>query len=272
MFAVAALALFPLAEQVEHWKDQFNLTRSLKRRLAEHKAISRPLKALILFVSTPAGGCPEITPDGKTIFHPLPKKDPTPEKVEPIKFTGEIVADKELMDKLGRHPWQQLLRALEHHVKPQRPPGTPPLQVYLLASPRENQATERKPPGITIPPQDGSELYLEICRQFLAPYVGLDNIRSVKPVDFEDSFALITTIEKLLMTLKHSFDPDEIAIDITSGQKVNSFVGGLLTLDDELLVQYIQTAPRNEKPDEPKPAENKAYLYDLRRPEFKPPG
>ncbi len=63
-------------------------------------------------------------------------------------------------------------------------------------------------------------------------------------IDFEDYMQIKQAIRH---AVDHAGDEGETVIDITGGQKPNSLVGGIMTLDRDLLVQYVQTG-NDKKP------------------------
>ncbi|MDD5033363.1 MAG: hypothetical protein PHE55_01280 [Methylococcaceae bacterium] len=96
------------------------------------------------------------------------------------------------------------------------------LEVFVVGD------TSAKPVPITFP-EDSSTL----------PTVPDD----LSGIDFEDYEQIEEAVKK---AVDHADNKKETVIDITGGQKPNSLVGGILTLDNDLIVQYIQTGPEKK--------------------------
>ena len=147
--------------------------------------------------------------------------------------------------------WQQPLRALRgmHQLETIYLIGSPdaagyqPLGLDETGEPLENSAGFKQTPGSG----KGSHTYLRLCQRLLEGYLPVgDGIpRAVipwhVPVDFESFNDLTKELRNILRPLREKLSPRQILVDVTGGQKVTSIAGAVLTLNNELRFQYVQT-------------------------------
>lgn len=173
---------------------------------------------------------------------------------------GALAADIHKLDGL-RHNWQQLLRAILPHAD-RLSEETHLEQVWLLGSlgyPPREAAKKKYEEGKF---QHGSGAYLELCRDFLAPYLPGVTIHFDRKYDtnFESFDQLFTMLKRLRTSAFGGFPPRTIAFDITGGIKIASVAGAILTLNDLAVCQYVSTI---EDPDGQPGEELQALIYDL---------
>lgn len=268
---LSAIVILPLSWHLKRWKDALSPPHVLYHEEAEERALKPskpPVEALILFLSPPTW-VPSTFKDRPARFPPPSKlPDPPHFKVhsEEIVLSGRLhppgtpidaQCDIERMEPLGRHPWQQLLRSIQPHA--------PQLRHLILFGSKGPPDARAKTPGELENQNstDGSSCYLSTCEEFLRPYLPSSSycvITRVAQIDFENPKELIETVRQQFEGPLRAVPRERIALDITSGQKVNSLVGGLLTLDDQVLVQYVQTGGKK-----------KTRLYDIRYPDMNLP-
>jgi len=214
--------------------------RHIFRRLHVRYWIGDPMPKpyLIFFVSRQKHikSISEILEDGPMIVQDvtLPRKN--------------LLDDAELLDKTQKWEWEMVLRGISPHLPQLR-------RVYLVGS---KDSPDKKSLGT-----------FEQCgwlHRFLAPYlvaagksatisgVGPMIVTWPEPVDFESFADVYQTLEAIRDQLSEDRAEDvELCVDITGGQKPTSAAAGLFTVNNDVVIQYVQT-------NQPK----KPQMYDVR--------
>lgn len=211
----------------------------LRHAFANIQSLSRhkcdPHKSLILFVSTPTFRTQ--LDDSRTLHFPDETK---------IQLSDDLDLDIKALDELlERKPscrwnWQQILRAIQPHVNPEKQL----LHLHLIGSTGDR----------------GSFGHLDSCKKWLEGYLlGVEITKIDAPgVDFEDFNAVIRHIQETIDKQKKGgkgkvkFTDKDIVIDVTGGTAMASIAGSSSTLNTRVTFQYVQTNPPHE-----------VYAYDV---------
>jgi hypothetical protein len=258
-FIIGVPLLVWAVRRLKHWKQQWTTIVTLSRQLSRERCRQKPVRHLVLFLSPP-NIVPDI-PNQPASYHArFPLKDKEGKPKDPVDLTGDLDADVKIMDRLGFHNWQQLLRGIQPH----RDNLT---DVYLVSSPdTTGQCSTPRAAGEKAEFTEGTYLYRELGKRFLKRYLTGVRIHLSRAVDFEDSYRLLPLLQRFQKAASRRAQLGNLAIDVTSGQKTNSIVAAALSLLSDCTVQYVQTAPRPAAagPLPPGKPEIEAYLYDLR--------
>lgn len=130
------------------------------------------------------------------------------------------------------HNWQQMLRALKPHLRPDQRAGIGLERIVLFGS-------------------EESEDYIVLAAQLLRIVLPGDDPARVtvhtKPVDFRRIESLISEYRIILDRLRDEEMPeDQIVIDATGGMKTTSIAAAMMTLKSKVTFQYVDTAPPYE--------------------------
>lgn len=148
-----------------------------------------------------------------------------------IILTGRMDADIDLLDNFDtsqQWPWQQILRAIRPHLSKLE-------RIWILGS----------PDAVGSP---GSAGEMEECIRWLESYAEIRcQIRGGPDghvVDFENYELLESKLRQVIQEEKEfpgSNDDRRIVIDITGGQKTTSVAAAAITLNSDVVFQYVQT-------------------------------
>lgn len=214
-------------------------------------------KALLLFVS--ADKRLIQAEDGRWVI--LPKKSGDPAKVTPIleQDTNSSLSPHERLNQIiDRCPtdepwrWQQNLRAIQPHLKPENPGEAPPLRyIYLIGSHGANGSFPRLPQFVkflkdVLP--DSVDIRIAFAHSTptseLTPEAALKLAEDPKCApDFTSFDELIEFIENLVNRIlaKDNMKHSDIVVDISGGQKTASVAGAAATMKSNLIIQYIES-------------------------------
>lgn len=214
------------------------------RMITENKSADFNV-GIILLLSPPFGA---IFNNGKI---EIPKKDGgslTIPNVTNSTSSESMKEDIELLQETKfQWSWQQILRGVCHHYNSAK-------YIYIIGS-DDTYKTEIIN-GITekVKDKDGSFMYLDNAKSLLLAYkkdlviethetsVNFENFNALRS-------ALATSIRWMRTTdeLKREVVNDkDMVIDITGGQKTASITGAMVTLDNNLTFQYVQTGGDNK--------------------------
>lgn len=195
-----------------HYRKSFLGIRTLQQ------VKTRASRALILLLSTP-----DPEPEAYSFPMKINKKG-----IMAILEGKSLSHDIEALNEI-RWNWQQILRAIKPHKDRLK-------YLYLIGS--KDSGTIKK----------GSFNYLDGAITFVMQYCpGTRFYRADTPVDFEDIESLIEILYQAIKTLKNEgLSESDIMIDITGGQKVTSIAGAVITLNNSIRFQYVQTNPPYE--------------------------
>lgn len=204
LLLVMSIALFLISIfLLYHYRKSFLGIRTLQQ------VKTRPLKALIILLSTPRP-CPA------DYSFPITIKEGGTE----VTINGESLKDDiNALNKI-KWNWQQILRGIEPHQNRLK-------YLYLIGSKE-------------------SFNYLDKAGALIKQYCSNINVfKANEPVEFEELEKLTKVIYSAISILKDVKDErlgdDDIIIDITGGQKVSSIAGAVVTLNSSVRFQYVQT-------------------------------
>jgi hypothetical protein len=155
---------------------------------------------------------------------------------------ASLIADVLAEAKQRFWPWEMILRAIAPHL-----PGL--RRIYLVGSKDAIGNTG---------PVPGTFGDCELLRRLLLPYLVADGKAATisgvgpmivtwpEPVDFESFADVYQTLEAIRDQLSEERAEDvELCVDITGGQKPTSAAAGLFTVNNDVVIQYVQTnAPK----------------------------
>ena len=208
----------------------FGLYR-LRRAFANIQSLSwhkcDPHKSLILLVSTPTFGT-ELDAASRTLRF---------SGGTDIELSDDLHKDIEELDALSkknpscRWNWQQMMRAIQPHVDPEKRLR----RLHLIGS------------------TDGSFRHLDSCKEWLKGYLpGVEITRDESGVNFGDFNAMVRRIQETIDKQKKGgkgkvkFTDKDIVIDVTGGTTTASIAGASTTLNTKVTFQYVQTNPPYE--------------------------
>ena len=128
---------------------------------------------------------------------------------------------------MQRHPWQQSLRAIDHHAR-----ETLELLVVVPSA-----------------GSGGSGHYTEQFEQWIRHYQKTGNwkrfeIRTLAAVDYEHFQDIQDAyMGALRFAETRSYGESDVVLDITSGKKPSSIAAAMVTLATDVEFQYVQTEP-----------------------------
>ena len=217
-----------------HLRHDLEMGRSLFRVPAADHLQHKLIRALVIIVSKP-NLSPTFAPSGNgfpvTVSSTNP---PASAQIGGLVLRDDIASVDKAKSGLFWN-WQQLLRGIEpHQHKVER--------VWLVGS---------------------DDRYLRDARQLVAAYLPQLNeqtLRCAPAVDLEKFDDVLACLRGLVVgqLRQENFQPHEIAVDITGGIKIASVAGAVLTLNQAVVCQYVQTDGLNDK-GSPEP-----YIYDFR--------
>jgi hypothetical protein len=243
-------------------------------QIAIHSDLRNQCRALILFVSTPniipqvrgftqttavdSEESYEIDPAPHAMIRDRggnPKSHPEDKICELSGGAGELENDiNKLIASNIYWNWHQQLRALRcmPNIESVYLLGSPDADAYKREIPNAEGQYPEYAPGFRQKPGSGkgSYDYLKLCQAFLKPYLTAGTatrtpviIRWSPPVDFENFNDITRELRTIISRLskKQGLKPNEIIVDVTGGQKVVSIAGAVLTVNNELRFQYVQT-------------------------------
>jgi hypothetical protein len=202
--------------------------RNLSRQEARGK------KCLIILVSTQSR--PLITDAIDFTNNPKLKDRVEGLSVE-VTITGDLQKDLAALDAF-KHPswnWKQILRAIEPHMGIVQ-------RVYLVGSVNSDGS--------------GSYKHLVACARFLRVYLITTEVIPIgRGIDFEDFNAVVESLREVIAAEKKRgrLKENDMAIDVTGGQKTASIAGASIVFNSDVVFQYVQSDT----------AQPKVYLYDL---------
>jgi hypothetical protein len=236
-----------------HLHHELETTRSLQRVRTADRVRTTPVRGLILLVSPPT-----TVPQVATLDAARQPGGWAASVTADIKLPADLAGAIDELDKYKPfHNWQQLLRSIApvrenlEHVWLLGSPGKPPLDAL---TPHRRSSFN-----------DGSRLYLPLCRDFLRHYLRPETVihgadADDLAVEFEDFDQLLDRLRRQRPAPFRRIAPAEVAIDVTGGIKIASIAGAVLTLKQETVIQYVQTvaSPAGQA------AKPEAQIYDLR--------
>lgn len=156
----------------------------------------------------------------------------------PIAKGKDIKKDIELLEKSG-WSWQQFLRGLAEHQNKLE-------AVYIIG-------TTGKPDGTP-----GSKDSLNAAKFLINHYKeDVQVILHDKAVNPDSFNPLCAAINEGVMKLKEmNYDEDDIVIDVTGATKMVSIAGAAVTMNKDVMFQYVQTEADKEK-------KHKVFAYDV---------
>ncbi len=211
-------------------KESFTRVRTLE--LYESR---KPHKGLIILLSTPTMGINVTFNTGIQLWS-------INNKGTSVDFNGQSLDDD--VEALALSPigcnWEMLMRGINANL--------PKLEKVILIC----SAVGKKPNGDPLP---GSVSNYEDAKQIIDHYTMPNDEVSIvtkfpddmNGVDFEDLDALTHVLQDAIDYLHHKcqIPHREILIDVTGGQKVTSIAGALITLKNEVKIQYVPTGNTN---------------------------
>lgn len=233
--------------------------KSLERTPTVERVAKKPIKGLVILVSPPTW-VPDVDSPGDgwaaRIEPEEGKESPAKSagsKLPPVELPKDLAMAIEALNRLPRpHNWQQILRAIQ--------PLCDRLEHVWLVGSKGNPPPDAVKPHRQARPADGSAVYLDVCRKLLRHFLpAAVTIHAYAPddaVDFEDFKALKEYLMERAPAPIKRLHAHELAVDITGGIKIASVAGAVLTLNDESVIQYVQTGANGKM--EP-------FIYDLRR-------
>jgi hypothetical protein len=267
---IAFLILFAAGSYFLKRKGSLEMVRNLRKRQSKDLSDDESIQGLILLVSKP-NYVPEIGDESESFHVRLvsDEKRIVEKNIRVVELQGnDIESHIDQLNEPWKWNWQQLLRAIKHHKDLK--------QIWLIGTP--DKAFEPDPksshlglkdkpnhdsavgnisvPAPSVVPSNhyGSGRYLCLCQLFLKPYLPPNTkICHAPDVDFEDFEKLQNALKKIITIEMKDIASNRIAVDVTGGLKTASIVGGVLTLNRETVIQYVQT----ERPFE-------AKIYDMR--------
>ncbi len=213
-----------------------SLQSSLSRQFlseATEQSDHRVIRGLILIVSRMKGQKLVANPNWNTA-DPLSRRwlvTLGPDKTRDLSGT-EIRKDiNHLQEAIetGLPPWnwQQLLRAIEPHAK-----NLQAGHIWLVGSSDDDDAKGSVP------------AYINHARDFLQGYLPATTFHPVQGVDLEDFDALLRVLRDCAIKpacKNFKLSHKELALDITGGQKIASVAGAVITLNLQVVCQYVRT-------------------------------
>jgi hypothetical protein len=152
-------------------------------------------------------------------------------------LTGDLESDIQALHK-ARPKFQQLLRGILPHCRTLE-------EVHLLWCDSEHKG-------------GGDPEYVRRVSDLLQAYLPRAAFSTSRVEDLENFNELKGTLKSVYGGFARKKIPHEnIAVDTTSGTKIYSITGALLTLNEKVVFQYVQTA--GTAPD----SEPEAFIYDL---------
>lgn len=217
-----------LALAVWHYRHTFRELRNRVFIRSEHN----PKACLIFFVSPQTlladTDCPDTGP--VTLRH---------ESEFVIQGESSFTDAKAIATAKLPWSWEMLLRGLTPHL------SAPLERVWLIGS--DNA------PG-TGSSTKGTFALTPLCQKFLQRYLPPGCVRVwPSPVDFEEIEKLVLVLKQVIAReLQDGRRHEDICIDITGGQKPTSVAGAIVTLNNTVTNQYVQTK-----------GEKNPFTYDL---------
>ena len=149
-----------------------------------------------------------------------------------IQLSDDLQQDIDALDNSGnRWNWQQIMRAIQPHIDPEKRLR----RLHLIGS------------------ADGSFKHLDSCKKWLKGYLPEVVItRDESGVDFGDFDAMVRRIQETMDKQKKGgkgevkFTDEDIVIDVTGGTTTASIAGASTTLNTKVTFQYVQTNPPYE--------------------------
>ena len=166
-----------------------------------------------------------------------------------VRLSGDIKED--IRDVAPEWNWQQLLRAIQPHVDRD---DCLLERVWLLGSKDTPQA-------------QGSGRQIADCILVLKKYLKNVQFDSRCDLDFFSMDEVIRVlVHDVLPSLKRQgCQSREIVIDVTGGTKTSSIAGAIVTLNDDMIIQYVETKPsRPPEKGAAKGTEPATRVYDVR--------
>ena len=235
---------------------QLDASNRREPQLAEDR--DKPVLGLILCVSRPSI-VPEPPPAGSKAGWRLspPKSQNLLLRQDLSEAIIQLFREEKSLDFWN---WHQLLRAIQPHHQLK--------EIWLLGShdetspegsPRDEKPAQRERP----PDWHGSGRYLSRCKELLDDYKPPE-AGPVQPLplvyfeDYSEVFESLRLCAKDMRTRHRDIKPENIAVDVTGGFKVTSIAGAALTLNNEMVAQYVPTQPTKYNP------KLKPLIYDVR--------
>jgi hypothetical protein len=181
-----------------------------------------------------------LSPPSDKVFSAelLPIKVKNPEKnIDVIVPGNKNISGEELMKwDIGqlegtKWTWQQMLRGVCYHINTVK-------FIYIVGS-KDTIKTETREVTII-----GSFPRLKNAKALLQAYIPDLNIKTHEtPIDFEDFNELRSALGTGIKWVRDNEVADkDIVIDITGGMKISSVTGAMVTLDNNITFQTVQTS------------------------------